>query len=172
MNEWQKKKLLWPGWSSLLHTRQHRLKSGLLPFNMTSISLSSQKIPSNVYLENKILCCLLTAGGDGRFEVDRKSGHVRTTGLPLQRDKEYLLTVVAADRLGSRSPPVVVSVIAGARAPQFSNASFTISLPENTPERQPWVPHRHTHTHICSHTYTHAKQRRLVGFSYRRTGSF
>uniref|UniRef100_A0AAZ3QNN6 Neural-cadherin-like n=1 Tax=Oncorhynchus tshawytscha TaxID=74940 RepID=A0AAZ3QNN6_ONCTS len=77
----------------------------------------------------------LSDGGDGRFEVDRKSGHVRTTGLPLQRDKEYLLTVVAADRLGSRSPPVVVSVIAGARAPQFSNASFTISLPENTPER-------------------------------------
>ncbi|KAM9423006.1 neural-cadherin [Salvelinus alpinus] len=81
----------------------------------------------------------LSDGGDGRFEVDRKSGHVRTTGLPLQRDKEYLLTVVAADRLGSRSPPVVVSIIAGARAPQFSNASFTISLPENTPERQPFL---------------------------------
>ncbi|KAM9544447.1 neural-cadherin-like [Salvelinus alpinus] len=81
----------------------------------------------------------LSDGGDGRFEVDRKSGHVRTTGLPLQRDKEYLLTVVAADRLGSRSPPVVVSIIAGARAPQFSNASFTISLPENTPEGQPFL---------------------------------
>ncbi|XP_045071995.1 neural-cadherin, partial [Coregonus clupeaformis] len=81
----------------------------------------------------------LSDGGDGRFEVDRKSGHVRTTGLPLQRDKEYLLTVVAADRLGSRSPPVVVSVIAGARAPQFSNTSFTISLPENTPEGQPFL---------------------------------
>uniref|UniRef100_A0A8K9WMG8 Si:ch211-186j3.6 n=1 Tax=Oncorhynchus mykiss TaxID=8022 RepID=A0A8K9WMG8_ONCMY len=104
-----------------------------------SLVYKLRKIPSNIYLENKLLRCLLTAGGDGRFEVDRKSGHVRTTGLPLQRDKEYLLTVVAADRLGSRSPPVVVSVIAGARAPQFSNASFIISLPENTPEGEPFL---------------------------------
>ncbi|KAG7456433.1 neural-cadherin-like, partial [Solea senegalensis] len=79
----------------------------------------------------------LSDGGDGRFEVDRKSGHVRTTGLPLQRDREYLLTVVAADRLGSRSAPAAVSVVAGARPPQFTNASFTIAIPENTPEGQP-----------------------------------
>lgn len=78
-----------------------------------------------------------TIGGDGRFEVDRKNGHVRTTGLPLQRDREYLLTVVAADRQGSRSPPAVVSIIAGPRAPQFTNVSYTISIPENTPEGQP-----------------------------------
>uniref|UniRef100_G3PMI9 Si:ch211-186j3.6 n=1 Tax=Gasterosteus aculeatus aculeatus TaxID=481459 RepID=G3PMI9_GASAC len=81
----------------------------------------------------------LSDGGDGRFEVDRKSGHVQTTGLPLQRDREYLLTVVAADRLGSRSAPVVVSVVAGARPPQFTNASFTIGIPENTPEGQPFL---------------------------------
>ncbi|KAL7831044.1 hypothetical protein SRHO_G00305460 [Serrasalmus rhombeus] len=79
----------------------------------------------------------LSDGGDGRFDVDRKTGHVRTTGLPLQRDREYLLTVVAADRLGSRSPPAIVSVVAGPRAPQFTNASYTISIPENTPEGQP-----------------------------------
>ncbi|KAJ7985830.1 hypothetical protein DPEC_G00344550 [Dallia pectoralis] len=81
----------------------------------------------------------LSDGGDGRFEVDRKSGHVRTTGLPLQREREYLLTVLAADRLGSRSNPAAVSVVAGARAPQFSNASFTISVPENIPEGQPFL---------------------------------
>ncbi|XP_027137362.1 neural-cadherin [Larimichthys crocea] len=81
----------------------------------------------------------LSDGGDGRFEVDRKSGQVRTTGLPLQRDREYLLTVVAADRLGSRSAPAVVSVVAGARSPQFTNASFTIAIPENTPEGQPFL---------------------------------
>lgn len=79
----------------------------------------------------------VSAGGDGRFEVDRKNGHLRTTGLPLQRDREYLLTVIAADRLGSRSAPAVVSVVAGARPPQFANASFTIAIPENTPEGQP-----------------------------------
>lgn len=77
------------------------------------------------------------SGGDGRFEVDRKNGQVRTTGLPLQQDKEYLLTVVAADQLGSRSVPAVLSVVAGSRPPQFSNASFTISIPENTPAGQP-----------------------------------
>ncbi|XP_056464024.1 protocadherin-16-like [Gadus chalcogrammus] len=81
----------------------------------------------------------LSDGGDGRLEVDRKSGQVRTTGLPLQRDREYLLTVVAADRLGSRSAPATVSVVAGPRPPQFSNASFTIAIPENTPEGQPFL---------------------------------
>ncbi|MEQ2225777.1 hypothetical protein ILYODFUR_020875, partial [Ilyodon furcidens] len=79
----------------------------------------------------------LSDGGDGRFEVDRKSGQIRTTGLPLQRDREYLLTVVAADGLGSRSAPAIISVVAGARPPQFTNASFTIAIPENTPEGQP-----------------------------------
>ncbi|XP_016373242.1 neural-cadherin-like, partial [Sinocyclocheilus rhinocerous] len=81
----------------------------------------------------------LSDGGDGRFEVDRKNGYVRTTGLPLQRDREYQLTVVAADRQSSRSPPAVVSIIAGPRAPQFTNVSYTISIPENTPEGQPLV---------------------------------
>lgn len=71
--------------------------------------------------------------------MDKKNGQVRTTGLPLQQDREYLLTVIAADRLGSRSVPAVVSVVAGARPPQFTNASFIISIPENTPEGQPWV---------------------------------
>ena len=75
-------------------------------------------------------------GGDGCFAVDKKSGHVLTTGLPLQRDREYLLSVVAFDRLGSRSAPAMVSVIAGPRAPQFTNASYVISIPENTPEGQ------------------------------------
>ncbi|XP_076854322.1 LOW QUALITY PROTEIN: neural-cadherin [Brachyhypopomus gauderio] len=81
----------------------------------------------------------LSDGGDGRFEVDRKTGHVRTTGLPLQRDREYLLSVVAADRMGSRSPSAVLSVVAGPRAPQFTNASYTISIPENTPAGQPFL---------------------------------
>ncbi|XP_068167737.1 neural-cadherin [Antennarius striatus] len=81
----------------------------------------------------------LSDGGDGRFEVDRKNGQLRTTGLPLQQDREYLLTVVAADRLGSRSAPAVVSVVAGPRPPQFTNASFTIAIPENTPERHPFL---------------------------------
>ncbi|XP_055789881.1 neural-cadherin-like [Salvelinus fontinalis] len=81
----------------------------------------------------------LADGGDGCFAVDKKRGHVLTTGLPLQRDREYLLSVVAFDRLGSRSAPAMVSVIAGPRAPQFTNTSYGISIPENTPEGQPFL---------------------------------
>ncbi|KAG7473620.1 hypothetical protein MATL_G00097750 [Megalops atlanticus] len=81
----------------------------------------------------------LSDGGDGRFEVDRKSGHIKTTGLPLQKDREYLLNVVAADKMGSRSPPALVSVVAGPRAPQFTNISYSVSIPENTPEGQPFL---------------------------------
>lgn len=80
------------------------------------------------------------AGGDGCFAVEKKTGQVVTTGLVLQRDREYLLSVVALDGLGSRSAPAMLSVVAGARAPQFTNASYAISIPENTPEGQPWVP--------------------------------
>ncbi|XP_072290497.1 neural-cadherin-like isoform X2 [Eucyclogobius newberryi] len=81
----------------------------------------------------------LSDGGDGCFVVDKKTGQVATTGLVLQRDREYLLSVVALDGMGSRSAPAMLSVVAGARAPQFSNTSFVISIPENTPEGQPFM---------------------------------
>ncbi|MGH0142861.1 UNVERIFIED_CONTAM: hypothetical protein FKN15_000440 [Acipenser sinensis] len=81
----------------------------------------------------------LSDGGDGRFDVDRKSGLIKTTGLPLLKDKEYLLNVFAADKLGNRGQSAVVSVIAGPRAPQFTNTSYSISIPENTPEGQPFL---------------------------------
>ncbi|XP_072554765.1 neural-cadherin-like isoform X1 [Paramormyrops kingsleyae] len=81
----------------------------------------------------------LSDGGDGRFEVDRRSGQVRTTGLPLQKDREYLLTVVAADKLGIRGPAALLSVIAGPRAPQFTNASYSVFIAENTAEGQPFI---------------------------------
>lgn len=102
-------------------------------------------------------------GGDGRFEVDRKNGQVRTTGLPLQQDREYLLTVVAADQLGSRSIPAVLSVVAGSRPPQFSNTSFTIALPENTPAGQPWVHGTHRDGNFtCGFTWHVGRDEELV----------
>lgn len=126
--------VLFTGWSLLLCVALFAyLVFGVLPFCIWSNKSS--------------------AGGDGRFEVDRKTGQVRTTGLPLQRDREYLLTVVAADRLGSRSAPAVISVVAGPRPPQFTNASFTIAIPENTPEGQPWV-YTHSSTEIPYRTST------------------
>uniref|UniRef100_A0A3Q2XMW5 Neural-cadherin-like n=1 Tax=Hippocampus comes TaxID=109280 RepID=A0A3Q2XMW5_HIPCM len=76
----------------------------------------------------------LADGGDGCFAVDKKTGQVVTTNQMLQRDREYLLSVVAIDGLGGRSAPAMLSVVAGARPPQFTNTSYSISIPENTPE--------------------------------------
>ncbi|KAM3920083.1 neural-cadherin-like [Leptodactylus fuscus] len=75
----------------------------------------------------------LLEGGDTRFEVDRSSGWILTTGQVLEEGIEYLLTVQAADILGKKSSPVLVSVIAGERPPQFKNVSYVVLVPENTP---------------------------------------
>lgn len=84
-----------------------------------------------------IILLYSSVGGDGCFAVEKKTGQVVTTGLVLQRDREYLLSIVALDGLGSRSAPAMLSVVAGSRAPQFTNTSYAISIPENTPEGQP-----------------------------------
>ncbi|XP_061532993.1 putative neural-cadherin 2 isoform X2 [Phycodurus eques] len=81
----------------------------------------------------------LADGGDGCFAVDKKTGQVATTNQKLQRDREYLLGVVAIDGFGGRSAPAMLSVVAGARPPQFTDASYSISIPENTPEGQPFL---------------------------------
>ncbi|KAM4723000.1 neural-cadherin-like [Rhinophrynus dorsalis] len=75
----------------------------------------------------------LLQGGEDRFAVDRKSGWIQSTGQPLLENDEYLLTVQAADRLGKKSPPVTVFVIAGLRPPQFKKTSYSVHIPENTP---------------------------------------
>ncbi|NXN44249.1 CADN protein, partial [Rhinoptilus africanus] len=76
----------------------------------------------------------LLEGGEDRFEVEKDTGWIKTTGLPLVRDKEYLLTVLAADKLGSRGSPASVSVIAGFRPPQFTNISYLVYVPESMPQ--------------------------------------
>ncbi|NWH61172.1 CADN protein, partial [Geococcyx californianus] len=76
----------------------------------------------------------LLEGGEDRFEVEKDTGWIKTTGLPLLRGKEYLLTVLAADKLGSRGPPASISVIAGFRPPQFTNVSYFVHVPESMPQ--------------------------------------
>lgn len=76
---------------------------------------------------------LFFLGGEDRFEVEKGTGWIKTTGLPLVKDREYLLTVLAADRLGSRGSPASVSVIAGFRPPQFANISYLVYVPESMP---------------------------------------
>uniref|UniRef100_A0A8C9RT17 Si:dkey-22o22.2 n=1 Tax=Scleropages formosus TaxID=113540 RepID=A0A8C9RT17_SCLFO len=75
---------------------------------------------------------LLVEGGEGRFEVDRTSGEIRTTGRPLAPNKEYVLKVQAADTQGRKGPVANVAILAGLRPPQFSNTSYAAFVPENT----------------------------------------
>ncbi|KAM4688915.1 neural-cadherin-like [Discoglossus pictus] len=74
----------------------------------------------------------LVEGADQRFEVDKDTGVIRTTGLPLTWNKEYALTVQAIDKHGKKSPYASVSILAGARPPQFTNMSYSLFVPEGT----------------------------------------
>ncbi|KAM8827030.1 uncharacterized protein ACB058_020112 isoform 1-T1 [Synchiropus picturatus] len=75
---------------------------------------------------------LLLDGGMGCFEVDHRTGEIRTTGLPLMSNMEYLLRVMVEDGLGQRGPEARVSVLAGPRPPQFTECPATVIVPENT----------------------------------------
>ncbi|KAF7641677.1 hypothetical protein LDENG_00275050, partial [Lucifuga dentata] len=75
-------------------------------------------------------------GGEECFEVDRRSGEIRTTGRPLSPSKEYLLQVQATDGEGRKGPPATVAILAGYRPPQFTNSTYSLSVPENTPAGQ------------------------------------
>ncbi|XP_064248017.1 neural-cadherin-like isoform X2 [Passer domesticus] len=75
----------------------------------------------------------LIAGGEERFRVDKDTGMIMTTGLPLTWNKEYVVTVEASDGHGNKSPYASVSILAGSRPPQFTNMSYSVFVPENTP---------------------------------------
>ncbi|XP_061097128.1 neural-cadherin [Conger conger] len=75
---------------------------------------------------------LLLEGGEEHFEVDGGSGEIRTTRQPLSQNKEYVLTVQAVDKQGRKGPHAAVSILAGLRPPQFTNASYTVFVPEST----------------------------------------
>ncbi|XP_054841872.1 neural-cadherin-like [Eublepharis macularius] len=74
----------------------------------------------------------LIAGGEERFDVDTDTGLILTTGLPLTPDQEYVVTVLAIDEYGSKSPYAFISILAGTRPPQFTNTSYSLFVPENT----------------------------------------
>ncbi|KAM3614937.1 uncharacterized protein V6R79_020964 [Siganus canaliculatus] len=75
---------------------------------------------------------LLMEGGDECFEVDRRSGEIRTSGRPLTPSKEYLLQVQVLDERGRKGPPATVAILAGYRPPQFTNATYSLDVPEST----------------------------------------
>ncbi|KAM9851671.1 neural-cadherin [Aulostomus maculatus] len=80
---------------------------------------------------------LLVDGGEECFQVDRRSGEIRTTGRPLTPSKEYVLWVQAVDTLGRKGPPASVAILAGYRPPQFTNATYSLNVRENTAAGHP-----------------------------------
>ncbi|XP_032294367.1 neural-cadherin isoform X5 [Drosophila virilis] len=75
----------------------------------------------------------------GRFEVDERSGVVRTRGTDLfQLDMEYVLYVKAEDQNGKvddrrfqSTPEERLSIVGGKRAPQFYMPGYEAEIPEN-----------------------------------------
>nr|XP_060628736.1 neural-cadherin-like [Anolis sagrei ordinatus] len=78
----------------------------------------------------------LIAGGEERFDIDTDTGALLTTGLPLTLNQEYVVTVLAIDEYGSKSPYAFISILAGSRPPQFTNMSYSVFIPENTPANE------------------------------------
>nr|XP_054596935.1 neural-cadherin [Nothobranchius furzeri] len=79
---------------------------------------------------------LLLDGGEDCFEVDRRSGMIKITGRPLTPSREYLLRVQAVDGRGRKGPPATVFILAGYRPPQFTNSTYSLNVPEDTPVGQ------------------------------------
>ncbi|CAG7826774.1 unnamed protein product, partial [Allacma fusca] len=75
----------------------------------------------------------------GRFEVDERSGVVRTRGSdPFQLDMEYVLYVKAEDQNGrlddrrfQSTPEERLSIVGGKRPPQFYMPKYEAEIPEN-----------------------------------------
>ncbi|XP_067136149.1 neural-cadherin-like [Centruroides vittatus] len=78
----------------------------------------------------------------GRFEVDERSGEVRTLGSdPFMLNKEYVLHVKAEDRNGRMGSGSTLqyqstgekrlSIMGGKRPPQFYMSHYDVTIPEN-----------------------------------------
>ncbi|XP_077349180.1 neural-cadherin-like [Lithobates pipiens] len=78
----------------------------------------------------------LMEGYDQQFEVNKETGVISTTGLPLIWDKEYALTVQAIDKHGKKSLYASVSILVGLRPPQFTNMTYSLFVPESTAARE------------------------------------
>ena len=91
---------------------------------------------------NNIRYLLTLDRSGGRFEVDERSGEVRTRGNePFTLDKEYLIYVRAEDHSRFQAtgqnypatPETKLSILGGRRAPQFYLEKYSTSIPENSP---------------------------------------
>ena len=83
---------------------------------------------------------IVSFAAGGRFEVDEKSGVVRTRGSEMfQLDMEYVLYVKAEDQNGriddkqfQSTPEERLSIVGGKRPPQFYLPKYEKTIPENS----------------------------------------
>ena len=111
-------------------------------FKLTVVFLIHSFIYLIVYLLSYTIspilpkCDIVPAGG--RFEVDERSGVVRTRGAEaFQLDMEYVLYVKAEDQNGKNgrtyqsTPEERLSIVGGKRPPQFYMPSYEAEIPES-----------------------------------------
>lgn len=98
-----------------------------------------QARPGTPAVHNNIRFILSLDRTNGRFDVDERSGEVRTRGNEqFVLDKEYLIYVRAEDysRFAGQSHPttqeVRLSIVGGRRPPQFYMEKYSISIREDT----------------------------------------
>ena len=99
-----------------------------------------QARPDNPASHSSIRYILSLDRAGGRFEVDERSGEVRTRGNePFLLDKEYLIYVRAEDHTRGQltqnfpsTPESRLSIMGGRRAPQFYMEKYSISIREDT----------------------------------------
>lgn len=102
------------------------------------MALTNYNHLSNSFVDNDRNKCFVYIAG-GRFEVDERSGVVRTRGTdPFQLDMEYVLYVKAEDQNGrvderryQSTPEERLSIVGGKRAPQFYMPTYEAEIPEN-----------------------------------------
>ena len=134
--------------SSTLHPIRPSSRSRLvIPIRITTFTTSSSATevnsPTNsclhfsTFIDFAFISFFFKAGG--RFEVDERSGVVRTRGgEPFQLDMEYVLYVKAEDQNGrlddrryQSTPEERLSIVGGKRPPQFYMPSYEAEIPEN-----------------------------------------
>ena len=110
-------------------------KTHPMPFN--SIGFSNSCIATCI--ATTFLTRIIERAGGGRFEVDERSGVVRTReNSPFQLDLEYVLYVKAEDQNGrldgrryQSTPEERLSIVGGKRQPQFYMPVYEAEIPEN-----------------------------------------
>lgn len=90
---------------------------------------------------NNIRYVLASDRANNRFEVDERSGEVRTRGTePFITDKEYVIYVRVEDRSKNfnsidstslRTPDTMLSIVGVRRPPQFYMDKYSVSIPED-----------------------------------------